>query len=1347
MNVKSKVLITALFILTLTASLVFSRQIGNNTTIRLGVIGMGGGAFEAMKAYEEELNVRLTHLTTDRFKETPLPDLSEFDVLFASFASSDPRDNYRQAIVDGLQKNPDIKIFCVGPAAICQGWDEWVGNRIVKFDPQMAQYYGLSTESMRDLLRYTLITYFGRSGEVAPPRTDNLVKIFHPEYGELKSINDFLRMAKKNGWDTADAPRVALGTWRHHCVFHQPKVIAALINELKERGILAVCLIADDPGFTNRMRQFKPDLVIMTSHTREPVDFWEELGVPRIHALWFTDESLADWRRSVNTGMSKSSIQHQIVSAELRGATECLTSGGTESGGNSGDEVLPIPDRTRRIADRANAWINLSRMENNEKKIAIIIYDREADRSGLMSGPAHCLNAPRSMIKFLHAMSNAGYDVRNIPTDADELLERIVDHGRQMGSWEPGPLDTLAGSGHAVLVPEEQYRIWFEEKVPQWRREEVVKHWGAVPGNLMVWEYSGKRFLVLPKIDLGNVILMTQPPKGETITASLESEAFEENLLPPTHHYLATYFWLQEEFNADALIHFGSHGSEWLFPGKQAVLSRSDWSDMMIGNMPNINPWLASNTAELNPCKRRARAVTINFLPPPLMEAGLSDELLNLESTINQYLTLSEGALKKKFAESITEQVRQCNLDREVKIQSLLGITLNETDIRRVAMYLHDLKNEMVPANMHILGEPPADELLIPYLVHCMGKRFIKAAKEIFTIPSGDVSEDDYLKKKGEEILRSIFQRELSPVEAVIAAGGEVEGGRLPDALRESLEMAVVMNEGFKQTSQEIDNILAALNGRFVTPGPAGSPERNPGVVPTGRNMYLLNPEELPSHSSWELGTKLIKDYLANELATKGQYPQKVAFSLIPFATYSDYGIIESQIMYLMGVRPVWDAKNRVRDVELIPASELGRPRIDVFLSARSIYRDELPSMMKLLDKAIRLAASTNESNNFVFRNSIQTRKKLEKQGFAKQKALALSQARMFGAEPDEVIDSHNWFFYLTERTGEWENREDLLEVYLSYCKHVYTEGVWGEQAPEAFDSAIQGTELILRSWYDNRDFVLSNKFAWWVDGTLSLAIKHITGNEPALMFVDVRNTDEASIVESSQAVQRDFRMRLMNPKWIKQMMQEGYAGGEAISNNVDNLLGWDIMRDQSISDSNWEDVTDVYIRDSENLRIREWFDAENPYAFQQLTVTMLETIRKDFWQADEETALEIAAAYAQSVAEHGKAGGIREGGNEKLERFVEETLSAPGTAEMDALLEQFKQKAAELEVPADRQPLNEPVDGKKMTESEETPSTTTAIKSLPVLIVIGIVALVIVIIGFRRKPTTMRTNHQNKGD
>jgi len=289
--------------------------------------------------------------------------------------------------------------------------------------------------------------------------------------------------------------------------------------------------------------------------------------------------------------------------------------------------------------------------------------------------------------------------------------------------------------------------------------------------------------------------------------------------------------------------------------------------------------------------------------------------------------------------------------------------------------------------------------------------------------------------------------------------------------------------------------------------------------------MVVMNPEEVPTRPSWEIGKQLIDQLLAGQLEANGHYPRKVAFTLNSFATFQDYGVMESQILYLMGVRPVWDERNLVADLELIPTTELGRPRIDVFISSLGYYRDMLPTRMRLLDKGVRLVAAHKEDNNRVYENSLRVKAELEKQGIAPQKAGTLSQARIFGGPPGQFGSAG--YYYLVEKSGEWDSREELMSTYLSFSRHVYTEGFWGEEAPETYNHHIQGTDVLLRSWSDRTRSPLSNKYTWYKGGSLSLAIQHLTGNEPEWFLSDVRDPDQAAMVRAEDALRKDTRVRL----------------------------------------------------------------------------------------------------------------------------------------------------------------------------------------------------------------------------
>ncbi|MFH0880768.1 MAG: cobaltochelatase subunit CobN, partial [Lentisphaerota bacterium] len=853
----------------------------------------------------------------------------------------------------------------------------------------------------------------------------------------------------------------------------------------------------------------------------------------------------------------------------------------------------------------------------------------------------------------------------------------------------------------------------------------------------------GHSFIVIPRVDLGNVILLPQPLRGEAQMVTALDTQTHDKLTPPPHNYLATYFWLQEEFGADALIHFGTHGSEFLLPGKPDALTAGDWCDIIMGSLPNITLWIVNNVGESTPVRRRSYATIVDHLTPPLVEAELSDELKNLQSDIQKWGTVEKGALKDKFIESISRQVGALRLDKDLHLDLSGGRSMTPDEMEQVARYLETISNEMTPTSLHVLGEIPPRNLLTPYLVRCAGRKFLDEYGKLLPSPEGSKNTgESEARKKAEEALDQVLLKGLAPLEALKAQGCSVSQV-LPKAVQAGFDLMTQMNADFQQTGQEIDHLMRALRGRFVPPGPANSPDRNPGSIPTGRNMFVVNPEEIPTPESWEIGRQLIDEMLQEQKDKKGRYPGKIAFSLSAFSSYRDYGVIESQVLYLMGVRPVWNAKRLVEDVELIPASELGRPRIDVFLSARSYYRDQLPTRMRLIDKAVRMVAALDEPDNLVRQNTLRVKAELEQGGMSPERAGLLASARMFGWPPGQ--NGSAWYYYLAEKTGEWNDRADLMRTYLEQSQYVYTENCWGENAPEAYGRIIQGSELVIRSWADTVSSPLANKYTWFVDGSLALAIKQLTGKEPEFFLADVRDAGQVRMVRAKDALETDFRVRLFNRKWIEGMMKDGYAGADQVAVHVSNMLGWQIMRENSVSPENWQEVVNVYVRDSKNLGLRKWFDQENPHAFQGMTQTLLETIRKGYWAPDAATIQEIAEAHAKSVIQYGKNGGLRGGNNVAFQQFMQKVLDVPGDARMQELFKDYQAARKRIEVAPASAPSTAPASavpamaqaapaqaGPRQVSGEKLEPVPSAKEGLHVLwLAAGFIAFVLLIYGF----------------
>ncbi len=1242
----------------------------DRTRPRIACVGFHGGVFPALQSCPTADQIELVYWTDEAIGARRVDPAGVRLVLIQH-----ARDSIRGPLSELLlcaAKEEGARLISVSGLAE-KHLPELVRRKLLRHDPQLSSYYGSTRENLDRLLKYIVVRYLGRAGEVPPPEpTDSRGKLYHPDHEELfETASEFLAWARQRGHGpSGDKGRVAIAVHQTHLVFQQPQVVDALIHALEQQGVLAVAVIDLGTSYESALHALAPHAVIHTCHSRDSVAFRSSLNVPHLHSIFMRSPSIGEWMAD-RTGLAAHDLAFQVTSQELLGAIEPLVGAGREQVEDTG-EFLPIADRIDHIVRRAAAWCRLARTPNHDKKVAVIYYDREAGKGELMRGSATgmFLNAPRSLIKLLRRLRDSGYRIDDPPADEYALLDRLQDHGRLIGPWNRELLDPLARSGKAALIPVDQYVRWFMRHVPESARTEVVRHWGEPPGRFMVWRKGDTTYLVVPKVELGNIVLMPQPLRGE----AFDQSKLHDHHIPPPHHYLAAYFWLQESFAADAVIHFGTHGSEFLLPGKPTGLCRSDWPDIVLGSMPNIQPWVINNLGESSPVRRRANAVLVDHLVPPSASAGLSDELANLHADIDKWWTLEPGALREAFRRKITDQFVAARLAADVGWKPLgPDKMLSDRQIRKLLEYLHELHNETIPTSLHVLGTPPPLEQQVPWIVTCLGKGFLEHLATYLPVPAAESltpgDREKYLRRRAEEVVEQMVRNGFSPLDAIRAAGGEsVAADRLDSTLRDKLELVGRLHRGFESAPREIEVIVEALSGKYVAPGPGNGPERNPSVLPTGRNMYVMNPQEVPSRPSWEIGVRLVDQLLEQHRRKHGRLPRRVAFSLNSFATFQDYGVMESQILYLLGVRPVWDANQRVAEVELIPRAELGRPRIDVFISVLGYYRDMLPTRMRLLDRAIRLAAGSDEPDNGVRRHSRSIAAALIEQGMPRQQAETLSHARIFGAPPGQFGSAG--YYYLVERSGEWDSREQLVEAYLAFARYAYTEQAWGAAAPETYNLQIQGCDILLRSWSDRTRSPLSNKYMWYKGGSLSAAIRHLTGREPDWFLSDVRDPDAARLADAESALRKDFRTRLFNRKWIEAMMREGYAGADQIAVHVSNTYGWKIMRPSSVDDGTWNTIVDIYIRDTKNLRLRSWFNATNPYAFQEVSEILLEAARKGYWSPDESTRIEVARAYAESVIEHGEGGGLRGGGNRKLRAYVESILErAPGGPEQIAAL------------------------------------------------------------------------------
>jgi cobaltochelatase CobN len=528
----------------------------------------------------------------------------------------------------------------------------------------------------------------------------------------------------------------------------------------------------------------------------------------------------------------------------------------------------------------------------------------------------------------------------------------------------------------------------------------------------------------------------------------------------------------------------------------------------------------------------------------------------------------------------------------------------------------------------------------------------------------------------------------------------------------------VLVNEyrdRFAKTPNEIEYTLRALEGRFVPPGSGNDPVRNPSAIPTGRNMYAVNPEQIPTKPAWEVAVALVDKLL------KTRKVKKIAFDLNAFETMRDFGVMEAQILYLMGVRPVWDANNLAVDIEVIPREKLGRPRIDAFISISGTMRDNFPSRIQLLDKAARMVSTLDEPDNYVREGTRAREKALLKRNFSAERAGQFAAARIFGQKPGEYGTK---ILYLVPKSGSWDKEKEIAVIYMENMSYVFTGNAWGEKVEGLYEEAVQGSEMILRTWASNMMSPLSNHHVIEYTGGLNMAVKAITGKDPEIALNDVR--DEPRLRNFEDALRVELHATLLNAKWTKGMMENGYAGAGMMAELVKNTFGWKVTRSGSVSDATWNEIHAVYVKDKHSLKLREWMDRMNPHAFQEIAATLLEAHRKGYWSADAATIADLARQYAESVVKYRESGGLVGGGNVRLQKKVSEALQAPGDK---PLVEGYKAEVAS----AKGQPATARVAGQKL----ETPKEAAPVnESLPQIwpVVLAAVFLVLVVLGFWKR-------------
>lgn len=1146
-------------------------------------------------------------------------------------------------------------------------------------------------ENMRRLLLFTGVKFcdipiadFGLD-EIPPPLETPQYGIYHPDakdvgegiqgLGIFSSVDDYLEWYKETGRYNESAPTVGIHYFYASGKDGSYQTLDTLIRMIEDKGanvIFATFASPEtDPNTTAYLfKDGEPlvDSLILLKSFRlwygsedKGIAYLQDLNVTPIKGI-MSSANQSRWEES--NGLSPSEIAYKIALPELDGATEFIIFSGNEEDPVSGEYYCkPFDYQLDWITDRTISWAKLHRKDNAEKKIAIIYYNHGGGKDNL---GATYLDIIPSLKTLLAEMKEDRYKIEGEVPDEKELLDLMLHQGRNIGTWAPGELKSMVETGSVVLIPAEEYEAWFNE-LPANKRQEVIEKWGEPPGEVMVYANETGKYLVIPKLSFGNVLLAPQPTRG---WLQNESVLYHDKELAPHHQNIAFYLWLKKEYGADAIVHFGTHGTlEWL-PGKETALSVNEcWPAILIQDLPVVYPYIMDNVGEGTQAKRRGNAVIVDYLTPPIVASGLYGNFSLLHEKIHQYLDLgAEEALKPEYRNTITELYENLSLSEDLGVSVDDLRAMNETDFKyfvngELHLHLHALASEFIPYGLHILGSPPVDWKLVSMVESMLGDDFADHIEEVYPDPH-ELNPAHGNCTVMEGLLRAVIFNGSSPDDAQKEILGPEN---VSSNVTADLNTAKVYAENLARCTIEIPRILDGLAGRYVPPKTGNDPIRNPDALPTGNNFHSFDPRLIPTKEAWAVG-KVVADNLLSQYREEhnGSYPNKSAFVLWSIETMRHQGVMESQILYLLGTRPVWDSRGRVKDVELIPSSKLNRSRIEVLISTSGLYRDTFPDKVKLLDKAVRLAAQAENDTypNYVMENSDAIYKwLLNNTNYTESEARSLSMARVFAMSPGNYgIGLEN----AIAASNTWENETKLANLFINRMGYVYGEDGWGVPNIYLFKQNLADVEVVVHSDSSNLFGMLDTDDYFQHLGGLALAVRSITGETPDLYITNLRDPHDPKTETLKSYLRRELNARYFNPRWIEGMMGHDYAGAREMMKFTEHLWGWDVVTPDLITDDMWNQVYDIYVQDRYNLGMKDFFDSNNAYAYQSITARMLEAARKldaegnPYWDATPDVIESLVREYVESVAEHGATCCHHTCGNPLLDEFVSGIISAP---------------------------------------------------------------------------------------
>ena len=1091
----------------------------------------------------------------------------------------------------------------------------------------------------REMFRYLWHSFLGGAQAPLPARPLPATAVYHPAH-DVATVEDWQQPGPLQ-WQ-AGQPVVVVLFYRAHLQSGNTQLFHTLCQQLWDQGMnplpLAVLSLKDATSLAllhQLCAAHQVSLILNTtsfaqSSLETPGDHALAGDIPVLQVI-MSGSNQQSWLDDAH-GLQPRDIAMHVAMPEVDGRiiTRAISFKGlSHRSALTQSDVVQYqahPERLAFVVELARRWCRLRHRPNANKRLALILANYPTQEGRLGNGVG--LDTPASVIHILQALQQQGYALQDIPADGDALMA-LLQQGitNDPESWQ------LRSAQQSLDLA--SYKAFFAS-LPAVNQQAVLQRWGAPEADPMLRQ---GRFMVAG-LRLGQVFVGIQPARGYHLDPM--ASYHDPDLVPP-HYYLAFYHWLRTAWQADAMVHVGKHGNlEWL-PGKSVALSQTCWPDLAFGPMPHLYPFIVNDPGEGTQAKRRAQAVIVDHLMPPLTRAESYGPTRDLERMVDEYYEaitldrrratlLRQQILAHIVAHDLHQDLGMAAPRSEAEEQELL----NKTDA-----YLCELKESQIRDGLHIFGQSPTGRL----------ERDTLLALARHPVGHGQGANNSLIRALAQDLLPGC---DFDPLDA---AWEQPWSGPFPELLRqvdpqpwrhtgdtrERLELlalqilehdaldSIALKANFVHARQvlqrvqhdlrprlqdcgpqEILQLSRGLQGRFVPAGPSGAPTRGrPDVLPTGRNFFSIDTRAVPTPTSWTLGLKSAQLLVERYTQEHGDYPRSLGLSVWGTSTMRTGGDDIAQAFALLGVRPKWDDGSwRVSDFEVLPMSILGRPRVDVTLRVSGFFRDAFTNVIRLFDAAVQKVASLDDEDAFtnpIRARVLQEAAELQAQGLSHEAARHQAGLRVFGAKPGSygaglqgLIDGRNW-----------GSDEDLATAYRNWGAYAYGQQDDGTSVPETFVRRLSEIQLVVHN-QDNREHdLLDSDDYYQFQGGMAAAVRHYSGQQPDLYFGDHSNPQSPRMRTLQEEISRVVRARVTNPKWIEGIKRHGYKGAFEVAATVDYLFAFDATA-RVVRDDQYARVTDAFVADAAT---RDFLQQHNPAAFHGMCERLLEAIGRGLWQ------------------------------------------------------------------------------------------------------------------------------------